>query len=191
MNRIIPEDILVRSQSTPNPNAFKFVTNCSLKTEGKATFNSPEEAGDLILAHALFDIQGVTQVHFFQNSLTVTHSGQISEEALRDQVESVLKTRLPIHNPDFLSNDEKKPEKLRNVSSPELAQIEEILDRTIRPGLQADGGDIDVISFENHTLKIMYQGACGSCPSSMMGTLDAIQSILQAEFDPEIHIEAV
>ena len=60
-------------------------------------------------------------------------------------------------------------------------QIEEILDRTIRPGLQADGGDIDVVSFADNELRILYQGACGGCPSSMMGTLDAIQGILREE----------
>jgi Fe-S cluster biogenesis protein NfuA len=184
------EDILIRAQSTPNPNAVKFITNCSLKTDGKATFNNANDAVEVVMALALFDIPGVTQVHFFQNSVTVTHTGTLSEEALRDQVISVLKTRLPIHNPDFKTPDE-RVQKVRHSGSPEIMQIEEILDRTIRSGLQADGGDIDVISFEDHVLRIMYQGACGTCPSSQMGTLDAIQSILQAEFDPEILVESV
>ena len=56
-----------------------------------------------------------------------------------------------------------------------------MLDRTIRPGLQADGGDVEVVSYKDDTISILYQGACGGCPSAMMGTLDAIQGILQQE----------
>ena len=49
--------------------------------------------------------------------------------------------------------------------------------------MNADGGDVEIISFENDELRIMYQGACGGCPSAMMGTLDAIQNILRHELD--------
>ena len=68
-----------------------------------------------------------------------------------------------------------------------MDRIEEILDRTVRPGLQADGGDIEIVEFTNDDLKILYQGACGGCPSAMMGTLDAIQGILRNELENEAH----
>ena len=69
-----------------------------------------------------------------------------------------------------------------------MLQIEEILDRRIRPGLQGDGGDLACVSYENNVLIIKYQGACGTCPSSTTGTLEAIRSILQDEFDPQIEV---
>ena len=64
-----------------------------------------------------------------------------------------------------------------------------ILDNTIRPGLQMDGGDIQIIGFDGLNLTVNYQGACGSCPSASMGTLKAIESILRDQYNPEITVQ--
>jgi NFU1 iron-sulfur cluster scaffold homolog, mitochondrial len=57
--------------------------------------------------------------------------------------------------------------------------------------LQGDGGDIEVIALNGKELQVRYQGACGTCPSSTSATLEAIQGILQEQFDPEIQIVPV
>lgn len=174
------KDILIRTLPTPNPYAIKFVINASFKDDGKASFSTPEEAADLPLVRDLFSIDGVKQVHLFQNTLTVTHSGELLNEDVSEKVEAVIRTRYSMHNPEF---GEPAPKaKIREHSAdPMVEAIEEILDRTVRPGLQADGGDIEILAFENDELRINYQGACGGCPSSMAGTLDAIQGILRHE----------
>ena len=184
---ISPDDILIRAQDTPNPSAIKFVINYALKDIGNATFTEKEGCAHLPLAAAMFDIPGVSQIYFFQNTLTVTHSEELPVEMVKEQVKSVIKTRLGQHDPGFESPDEvtRKEKPDRSKLPDDLREIEEILDRTIRPGLQADGGDIEVLEFSNNELRIMYQGACGGCPSAMMGTLDAIQSILRNELKNE------
>lgn len=178
------KDLLIRTLPTPNPFALKFVINASFKDEGKASFNTAEESAELPLVRDLFAIAGVSQVHLFQNTLTVTHSGELDNEGLSAQVEEVIRTRYAIHNPLF-GEAQPKPKERAAPADSMIGAIEEILDRTIRPGLQADGGDIEVVSFENDELRILYQGACGGCPSSMSGTLDAIQGILRAELPNE------
>ena len=181
---ISPEDILVRTQLTPNPYALKFVINQPVKNEGKAMFSSVQEAEGLPLVYNMFLIDGVRQVHLFQNTITVTHTGELESGDLAEQVISVVKTRMTVHDANFVMPGEKAVKSRdRSHLSVELQMIEEILDRTIRPGLQADGGDIEALSFENNELKILYQGACGGCPSSMAGTLDAIQGILRQELN--------
>jgi Fe-S cluster biogenesis protein NfuA len=179
-----PKDILIRTLPTPNPYALKFVINTSFKDEGKATFNTAEECAELPLVRDLFAITGVKQAHLFQNTLTVTHSGELDDDALAEQVSAVIRTRYAVHNPAF-GEQAAAPKPRPPSADPQIQAIEEILDRTIRPGLQADGGDIEVVSLENNELKILYQGACGGCPSSMMGTLDAIQGILRNELGDE------
>ena len=180
---LTPEDILVRVQLTPNPYALNFISNHPFKLRGKATFASQTEAEGYPLVMSLFGISGVSQVYLFQNQLTLTHDGALTTQEIVQQAESVIKTRMPIHNAAFETEDEKqtvaKPD--RSTLSPELREVEEVLDRTIRPGLQADGGDVEVVSYKDDTISILYQGACGGCPSAMMGTLDAIQGILQQE----------
>ncbi|MGE0528187.1 MAG: NifU family protein [Bdellovibrionales bacterium] len=180
MNAVDNTDILVRTLPTPNPYALKFISNVPFKNEGKATFNSLAECADLPLVRDLFAIPGVKQVHLFQNTLTVTHAGDLDDDALSEQVRAVIQSRYSVHDPEFGPAPEKARERPA-PANPQIAAIEEILDRTIRPGLQADGGDIEVLGFENDELRILYQGACGGCPSAMMGTLDAIQGILRNE----------
>ena len=184
------EDVKVRAQLTPNPKAIKFITNKTIKYEGKGTFNSPEEAESYLLFYDMFLIDGVRQVYVFQNTMTISHDGTVNFDEFKSDVIAVLETRLPIHDPNFLTFEEQKRKQPKDRShlSEELITIEEILDRTIRPGLQADGGDIEVLGYENNILKITYQGACGNCPSSTMGTLQAIENILKNEFNPEISI---
>ncbi len=184
------QDVKVRAQMTPNPKALKFITNKTIKTEGKATFNSSADSEKHLLFYDLFLLDGVRQVYAFQNTITISHDGTIELEDFKKDVSAILETRLPVHNPDFLTPEEEKlktPKDRSNLSA-ELQEIENIFDRTIRPGLQADGGDIEVLNYENNILKIAYQGACGSCPSSMMGTLQAIEGILQNEFNPDIRV---
>ena len=174
-------EIFVRWQETPNPKALKFIVSQPLKQEGKITFLPDSDFLGLPLVESLFQIEGATQVYIQGHTLTFTHSGALDNDDIVKKVESVIKTRGQVHNPDFKKKTASSPPK--KSSSQEIQQIEEILDRTIRPGLQADGGDLEVIRYENDELHIMYQGACGGCPSAMMGTLEAIQSILGQELN--------
>ena len=179
-------DVLIRIQATPNPNAWKFVLDRPVLNEGKATYSSIQEAEHNILSRSLFEIEGVRQVHFFQNVITVTHQFDTDSEKLQKETCAVIQTRMSVHNPNQTVLDEKKI--ARQNLSPELQQIEEILDRTIRPGLQGDGGDIEVMKLEDNKIYVAYQGACGTCPSSTSGTLMAIEGILRDEFNPAIEV---
>lgn len=179
-------EILIRMQGTPNPNAWKFVLNKPVLTEGKATYQNSDEAKNNLLASSLFMIEGVRQVHFFQNVITITHAFDADIDKLQKEVHSVIQTRLPIHNPNLTPIDEKKQG--RSQLSPELKKIEDILDDTVRPGLQGDGGDIEIVKYEDNKLYVFYQGACGTCPSATTGTLMAIEGILKEQFNSDIEV---
>lgn len=55
----------------------------------------------------------------------------------------------------------------------------------IRPQLQADGGDIKFISFEDGIVKVELQGACAGCPMSQMTLKNGVEKILKEEI-PEV-----
>lgn len=185
-----PTDILIRVQPTPNPNALKFVTNVPLKSEGKATFSRPSEAVGIRLAEDLFAINDVRQLHFFENVVTVTYAEGADVDTLRLEVQAVLQSRLPVHDPGFLVEEERKKAD-RSKLPADIQMIESILDNTVRMYLQGDGGDIEVVGLTGKKLEVRYQGACGTCPSSTAATLDAIQGILQEQFDPELEVVPV
>lgn len=179
-------ETLIRIQSTPNPNAWKFILDRPVLVEGKATYADAKEAENNLLARSLFQVNEVRQVHFFQNVITITHNFDADIETLQKEVCSVIQTRIDAHNPHQLPADEKIIAR-KNLPI-EMQKIEEILDRTIRPGLQGDGGDIDLIKYEDEKVYVSYQGACGTCPSSTTGTLMAIEGILRDEFNPNIEV---
>lgn len=184
-------DVKLLIQSTPNPNALKFVVNMPLKTEGNASFKNAEDAKEVPLAEALFSVANVVEIYLFDNYVTVTQDGNADWDDIEEQVRQIIIDQMPSHNPDFIF-EEKGPERPQPANDiPELAQIEEILDRTIRPYLQMDGGDLSILDYKNDVLMISYQGACGSCPSAAMGTLQAIENILKDEFNPAISVENV
>ena len=180
----LKDEVLVRSQETPNPMALKFIVSQPLKATGKATFRADSNHQGLKLIESLFEIEGAEQVYLQGHTLTFTHNGTLMSSEIQEYVDSIIRTRWPVHNIHFeVEEDRVQKKQDRSHLSEQIREIEEILDRTIRPGLQADGGDLEVIRYEDDELHIMYQGACGGCPSAMMGTLDAIQSILSQELD--------
>lgn len=182
-------EIKMMIQSTPNPNALKFVLNVPVKTEGKATYKNVSDCAHNPLAQAVFQVPNVVEVYFFDNYITVTQDGNVDWEVIEEQIKKTIMDNAEDHDPNFHVEEAKKP--TAAAETPEIKTINEILDRTIRPALQMDGGDLHVVGFDGSVVMVSYQGACGSCPSSTMGTLKAIENILRDEFKPEVVVEAV
>jgi Fe-S cluster biogenesis protein NfuA len=176
----------ILTQPTPNPNAIKFILHKDVKTDGKTSFKNPKQAKEVPLAASLFDLRGVDQVHFFQNVITISKFTFEPWDTLEPAVMTQIESLIDDHNPNFVDHDP-EVERRKNLSG-DMLSIEQILDRRIRPGLQGDGGDLKVLSYNEKVLIVQYQGACGTCPSSTTGTLEAIRGILQDEFDPEIEV---
>jgi len=63
-------------------------------------------------------------------------------------------------------------------------KVQEALDK-IRPMLQADGGDVELVDVEDGVVKVRLQGACAGCPMSQMTLKNGIEKILKKEI-PEI-----
>jgi Fe-S cluster biogenesis protein NfuA len=55
----------------------------------------------------------------------------------------------------------------------------------IRPQIQADGGDIDLVAIENDTVKVRLRGACAGCPMSALTLKQGVERLIKAKV-PEI-----
>lgn len=64
------------------------------------------------------------------------------------------------------------------------AKVEEVLEK-VRPGLQADGGDVELLNIEDGVVTVALRGACGSCPFSLMTLKQGIEARIKEEI-PEI-----
>lgn len=59
-------------------------------------------------------------------------------------------------------------------------EIQQVLD-TIRPAIQADGGDVELVAFDDSSgvVRLRLMGACESCPISMMTLKEGIEKRLR------------
>jgi Fe-S cluster biogenesis protein NfuA len=61
----------------------------------------------------------------------------------------------------------------------------------IKPQIQADGGDIDLVAIENNVVKVRLRGACAGCPMSALTLKAGVERIIKQKV-PEIKsVEAV
>ena len=65
------------------------------------------------------------------------------------------------------------------------AKLEEM-----RAGLQADGGDLELVAIDGKAVKLKLTGHCGTCPFALMTLKQGIEAGLR-EIDPEIVVERV
>jgi len=63
-------------------------------------------------------------------------------------------------------------------------KVEEVLAK-IRPALQADGGDVELVEVEEGVVKLSLKGACASCPVATMTLKEGIERVLKEQV-PEV-----
>jgi Fe-S cluster biogenesis protein NfuA len=179
-------------EDTPNPNAVKFTLHEPLTWGISHSYDNPAQASNDALASALFDIEHVSNVFYVDRWLTVTQDGgadwpelvrliavplRAAPAAAAQSAAAVFAARTTIA--DLSSEDHER-----------LEHINVLLDERIRPSLQGDGGDLHVIGLAGNYLGIHYQGACGTCPSSIAGTLKGIENLVRT-IEPDIEVVAV
>ncbi len=59
-------------------------------------------------------------------------------------------------------------------------QVEAAISK-VRPALQADGGDVELVDVEDGVVKVRLTGACNGCPMATMTLRDGIQRVIMEE----------
>jgi NFU1 iron-sulfur cluster scaffold homolog, mitochondrial len=182
-------------QETPNPNAVKFILKEPVSYGTSHSFKTAEDAESDKFAKSLFDVGDVVSVFYMDKMVTV----EKTDEAEWDEVLPALAVPIRAAESVKVSNGNGHGAAqavggaiaAATSDNPKIVQINELLDERIRPYLASDGGWLEIVGLEDSTLKIRYEGACGSCPSSLTGTLMAIENMIKDEIDPEIEVVAV
>ncbi|WGI17200.1 NifU family protein [Methanonatronarchaeum sp. AMET-Sl] len=70
-------------------------------------------------------------------------------------------------------------------------KVEELIEQDIRPKLQMDGGDIELVDIKDKIVKVKLTGACAGCPMSQITLKNTVEQYLKSEI-PEIEsVESV
>lgn len=174
---------VVDVELTPNPHALKFILNEKiLKNETRQYANKTEAESDP-LAKGIFELEGVVTVFYMDRFVTIEKTKDVDWGKIQRPFLNFL-----MHFDKNLIPEEKEIKNLDENASELLKQINSILDMKVRPALAGDGGGLEILGLDGNTLKVRYQGACGSCPSSIRGTLTAIEGLLKRDVSPAIEV---
>lgn len=176
-------------EGTPNPNAIKFVLKEPLSWGITRSYDNAASARADALAAALFAIPHVTNVFYVDRWITVTQDGNALWPELLKQLAVPIRAAEPASSsaPAHGGDEAHKPHAATPEDEVRLERINQLLDERIRPYLMADGGDLQVVGLDGQQLAVHYQGACGSCPSSLSGTLVAVENLLHT-IEPDLEI---
>ena len=174
--------VTVYAESTPNPNAMKFVVNKKI-VDNVFEFKSIDETIDSPLAKSLFGFDFVKEVFFDFNFVSlIQHQGNNWNENvmdIREFIRSFIQDNNTIVFEDRINNNVKTNSKVEfdDISK----EIIKIIDENIKPAVASDGGNILFESYDKNTQKVnvILQGACSGCPSSTVTLKSGIETMLK------------
>jgi Fe-S cluster biogenesis protein NfuA len=76
------------------------------------------------------------------------------------------------------------------MEDPMKERVQKVIDR-IRPAVQMDGGDIQLVDIVEGVVRVRLVGACVGCPSSTMTLKMGIERAIRAEVPEVVSVEAV
>ncbi|TAH27482.1 MAG: NifU family protein [Cytophagales bacterium] len=170
--------IEVYTESNPNPNSLKFVTDVLLINEGSVDFADVSSTENCPLAKDLFKFNFIKRVFITSNFITITKVENIEWFEISPIIKTFIKSYLEDGNPLFL-DDIKIDSVTINENEPEIiGKIKAVLEEYVKPAVEQDGGAIYFDSFEDGIVKVSLQGSCSGCPSSTITLKAGIENLL-------------
>lgn len=174
--------VSIYTEMTPNPETMKFVAN-KLLYPGKS-IDFPDEANALAspLAKELFAFPFIRSVFIASNFVTLTKTPATQWDEVIPSIREFLKQYL--EEGKMVVNEELVPKKEENnnISADDtevVVRIKELLENYVKPAVEMDGGAISFRGFDNGTVKLMLQGSCSGCPSSMITLKSGIEAMMK------------
>jgi Fe-S cluster biogenesis protein NfuA len=174
--------VSVYAESTPNPNAMKFVANKKI-VDNVYEFKSIDETEDSPLAKSLFGFDFIKEVFFDFNFVSLIQKpGNNWDENVMDVREFI---RSFIQDGNTIVYEDRIKNKIKTKSNIEFDDISKeiikIIDENIKPAVASDGGNIMFESYDTNTQKVnvILQGACSGCPSSTVTLKSGIETMLK------------
>ncbi|CAH1116939.1 unnamed protein product [Phaedon cochleariae] len=185
--------MFIQTQETPNPNSLKFLPGVQVLEPGQTIdFPTGQSTHCSPLGKMLFRVEGVKSIFLGPDFITVTKTDDDVEwKLLKPEVFAIIMdffaSGLPVLN-DATPN---KDTEVYEDDDETVQMIKELLDTRIRPTVQEDGGDIIFVGFEDGIVKLKMQGACSSCPSSIVTLKNGVQNMMQFYIPEVLGVEQV
>lgn len=184
--------MFIQTETTPNPNALKFLPGKTVNENEPRNFFSKEEASDSPFSLKLFELDYVEGVYIGKDFITVTKANEADWDLMKPEILMIIMDFVS-SGQELIKSTQKKDH--QNIDNSNLSDAEktiiEIIENKVRPSVAMDGGDIIYKGFENGIVLLELHGACSGCPSSTITLKNGIESMLK-HYVPEVQeVEAV
>ena len=170
---------MIQTETTPNPNSLKFLSEKVISAIGTEEFQKDKSK---ILQNKfikeLLEFKGVELILLSKNFLSVKKTEDVSWTELKPMVISHLNDYFEKNEGPILKENNTPDNSIKDDDET-VKKIIDVLDTKIRPAVAKDGGDIKFKSFENGVVKVELQGSCSGCPSSLMTLKQGVQNLLK------------
>ena len=176
-------------EESPNPNSLKFVVNYMLVEEGEI-YDFPDLASAQAspLAQGLFKFEYVKRVFIMNNFVTITKEDDVEWYTIKESLKHFIHNYLESKEPVVLESN--ASENIAEEESEIGIKIRTLLDEYVKPAVEQDGGAIEFHSFEDGVVKVLLQGSCSGCPSSMITLKSGIENLLKSMIPEVTSVEA-
>lgn len=108
----------------------------------------------------------------------------------RDEIAEILEAELKREG-ETVEQPVKKPAEEKTAGLSNLQRMQKVMEviNMIRPQLQADGGDIELVDINGKVVSVRLQGSCHGCAASQVTLHQVIEQILRQQVEPDIVIE--
>ncbi|XP_056635621.1 NFU1 iron-sulfur cluster scaffold homolog, mitochondrial-like [Diorhabda sublineata] len=186
--------MFIQTQETPNPNSVKFLPGVQVLENGQTIdFPNGQAAYCSPLGKLLFRIEGVKSVFLGPDFITVTKSeeDEVNWKLLKPEIFATIMDFFASGLPVLNEAEPNQDTQIKDDDDETVQMIKELLDTRIRPTVQEDGGDIIFVSYEDGIVKLKMQGACSSCPSSVVTLKNGVQNMMQFYIPEVLGVEQV
>lgn len=172
----------IYTEMTPNPETMKFVANKLLYPGKSIDFPDEASATPSPLAKELFAFPFVRAVFIASNFVTLAKTAETNWDDVIPTIREFLKQYLE-EGKTVINEDEVLVKKDNiNISAADgdiVGRIKELLENYVKPAVEMDGGAISFKGYDNGTVKLMLQGSCSGCPSSMITLKAGIEGMMK------------
>lgn len=174
--------VSIYTEMTPNPETMKFVANKLLYPGKSIDFPDESSAAPSPLAKELFAFPFIRSVFIASNFVTLTKTPDAQWDEVIPTVRAFLKDYLE-GGKAVINEDEivaKPADNAVNADDSDVVKrIKELLENYVKPAVEMDGGAIGFRGYEDGVVKLMMQGSCSGCPSSMITLKSGIEGMMK------------
>lgn len=179
--------VSIYTEMTPNPETMKFVANKLLYPGKSADFLDIEAAKPSPLATELFGFPFIKGVFIASNFVTLTKTTDTDWNDVMVSIRTFLKEYLE-EGKEVINEEEEELLNAQTATSSNTAnaddsdvvkRVKEILENYVKPAVEMDGGAIQFKEYNNGVVKLMLQGSCSGCPSSMITLKSGIEAMMK------------